>query len=122
MTVRFRRQFNTQVILDRKFLYEFDTSITFLQLIAEKAAAAVNKKNDDQSQSPEENQKDPSISWLKMKTPCMLPAVTDDTSSSDDDKSSKKAYPKPAGSTPKANSYTADESSLRNRAFVSNKK
>lgn len=50
----------------------------------------------------------------------MLPAVTDDNLSSDDDKSSKKAYPKPAGSNPKA-SYTSDESSLRNRAFVANK-
>lgn len=89
-------------------------------MIAEKAAAAVQKKNDDQPQPKEEQ--NVSVNWLKMKTPCMLPAVTDDTSSSDDDKSSKKAYPKPAGSTPKTNSYTADESSLRNRAFVSNKK
>lgn len=55
-----------------------------------------------------------------MQIPCMLPAVTDDTSS-DDDKCSKEAYPKPAGSTPKS-SYTSDESSLRNRAFIANKK
>lgn len=92
------------------------------QLIAEKAATALQKKDDGDSTPSKEESQSTGVSWLKMKTPCMLPAVTDDTSSSDDDKSSKKAYPKPAGSTPKTNSYTADESSLRNRAFVSNKK
>lgn len=112
---------------------------TVLQLIAEKAAAEVARnmklEADQPSQQQQQQQKNKdeavkddnpnsarmSVSWTKMQIPCMLPAVTDDTSSSDDDKSSKKAYPKPAGSTPKS-SYTADESPLRNRAFVANKK
>lgn len=101
------------------------------RLIAEKAAAAVangsskpvEQSKDTQKSSNESEQNGNigfSINWKKFQFPCMLPAVTDDTSSSDDDKT-KTAYPKPAGSSPKT-SYTADETSLRNRAFVANKK
>lgn len=102
-----------------------------LQLIAEKAAAAVANGTSKPTESAKEKKPEGeqngnigfSINWKKLQFPCMLPAVTDDTSSSsDDDKSANsKAYSKPAGSSPKT-SYTADEASLRNRAFVANKK
>jgi len=109
------------------------TDLVSFQLIAEKAAAQVANGHSKSAPSKEQQEKpkakEPSkessssvgfsVDWKKMQLPCMLPAVTDDTSS-DDDKSSKQAYPKPAGSTPKS-SYTSDESSLRNRAFVANK-
>ncbi|KAK7603572.1 hypothetical protein V9T40_003571 [Parthenolecanium corni] len=102
------------------------------RLIAEKAAAALVANGHSKTAPSKEHEKPVvkeeskeknigfSVNWKKMQIPCMLPAVTDDTSS-DDDKCSKEAYPKPAGSTPKS-SYTSDESSLRNRAFIANKK
>jgi len=61
------------------------------------------------------------VNWMKMKTPCILPAVTDDTSDEDDEASQEEAYTEPT-SKPRE-SYTSDESSaLRNRAFVSKNK